>query len=98
MSDEKLGLMLLLIIIYIFVGIRIIVACSKIASKEMLQTHADNSQSKISMPFLSMKQIRGTFAPNLIEMEGYLTVGIGKQLFYLSLFSSNLSHKNEIPR
>lgn len=66
MSDEKLGLMLLLIIIYIFVGIRIIVACSKIFSKEMLQTHADNSQSKISMPFLSMKQRERDLCPNLI--------------------------------
>ena len=56
MSDEKLGLMLLFIIIYIFVGIRIIVACSRIVSKEMLQTHADISHFKISMPFLSIRE------------------------------------------
>ena len=56
MSDEKLGLMLLFIIIYIFVGIRIIVACSRIVSKERLQTHADISHFKISMPFLSIRE------------------------------------------
>ena len=73
-SLKIMMLSLLLITIYIFVGIKISVAYSahinkwaiKIFSKEMLQTHADNSQSKISMPFLSMKQRRGTFAPNLI--------------------------------
>ena len=61
-----MGLTLLLIIIYIFVGIKIMVACSarickwaaKTVSKEMLQTHVDTFHSKTSMPFLRIKQLQ----------------------------------------
>ena len=55
---KTMGLTLLLIIIYIFVGIKIIVACSarickqttKIVSKEMLQTHVDIFHSENTVP------------------------------------------------
>ena len=63
-----MGLTLLLIIIYIFVGIKIIVAYSdcickqatKTVSKEILQTHVDILHSKTLTPFLSMKQLQKT--------------------------------------
>ena len=65
-------LTLLLIIIYIFVGIRITVACSahigklatKMVSKEMPQTHVDIFHPKTETPFLSVKQLQKTdFCP-----------------------------------
>lgn len=65
-------LTLLLIIIYVFVGIRITVACSahigklatKMVSKEMPQTHVDIFQPKTETPFLSVKQLQKTdFCP-----------------------------------
>lgn len=60
-----MGLTLLLIIIYAFVGIKIIVACSahicnwatKIISKEMLQTHVDIFHSKYMVPYVSVKKL-----------------------------------------
>ena len=63
-----MGLTLLLIIIYIFVGIKIIVACSahiykwatKIVSKEMLQTHVDIFHSENTVPYVSMKKLQKT--------------------------------------
>ena len=61
-----MGLILLLIIIYIFVGIKIIVACSarickwatKIVSKEMLQTHVNIFQSENVALYISMKKLQ----------------------------------------
>ena len=61
-----MGLALLLMIIYTFVGIEVIIACSahihkqatKIVSKEILQTHVNIFHSKTSMPFLSMKKLQ----------------------------------------
>ena len=58
-----MGLTLLLIIIYICVGIKIIVACSpcickqatKIVSKEMLQIHVNIFHSNNMVPYVSMK-------------------------------------------
>ena len=55
---KRMGLTLLLIIIYNFVGIRIIVACSahmckqetKIVSKEMVQIHVNIFTLKIQCP------------------------------------------------
>ena len=66
MSDERMGLTLLLIIIYIFVGIRIIVAWSahickqatKIVSKEMLQTHVEIFHSENTTLYVSMKKLQ----------------------------------------
>ena len=72
MFDERMELTLLLIIIYIFVGIRITVACSahigklatKMVSKEMPQTHVDIFHPKTETPFLSVKQLQKTdFCP-----------------------------------
>ena len=79
-----MGLTLLLIIIYIFVDIKIIVACSahickqatKIVSKEMLQTHVDIFQSENTSPMSAWKSYRRqTFTPNPKEMEWCLKSG-----------------------
>ena len=59
-----MGLTWLLIVIYIFVGIKIIVACSacvckratKIVSQEMLQTHVDIFHSENMASYVSMKK------------------------------------------
>ena len=61
-----MGLTLLFIIIYIFVGIKIIAACSahickqanKTGSKEMLQTHVDIFPSENTAPFVGMKNLQ----------------------------------------
>ena len=61
-----MGLTLLLIMIYIFVVIKIIIACPacickwaiKIVSKEMLQTHADIFNSANTAPYVSMKKLQ----------------------------------------
>ena len=66
-----MGLTLLLIIIYIFVGIKIIVACSArickwatiIVSEEMLQTHVNIFHSKNMVPYVSMKLQKTDFHP-----------------------------------
>ena len=63
---KRIGLILLLIIIYIFEGIKIIVACSahickraiKIVSKEILQAHVDIFHSKYTVPYISMKKLQ----------------------------------------
>ena len=63
-----MGLTLLLIVIYIFLGIKIIVACSacickqatKIVSKEMLQTHVDIFSPENMEPYVSMKNLQKT--------------------------------------
>lgn len=60
---KRTGLTLLLIIICIFVGIKIIVACSArickwsttIVSKDILQTRVDIFHSKYMVPYVSMK-------------------------------------------
>ena len=65
---KRMGLTLLLIIIYILVGIKIIVACSarickqatKTVNKEMLQTHVYFFHSKNTKPFVSMKKLQKT--------------------------------------
>ena len=59
-------LTLLLTIIYIFVGIKVIVACSahihkqatKIVSKEMPQTHVNIFYAKNMAPCVSMKKLQ----------------------------------------
>ena len=64
----KMGLTLLLIIIYIFVGIKIIAACSahickqatKIVSKEMLQIQVDIFHSENMVLYVSMKKLQKT--------------------------------------
>ena len=61
---KRMGLTRLLIIIYVFVGIKIIVACSarickwatKIVRKEMLYTHVDIFYSENTVPHVSMKK------------------------------------------
>ena len=61
-----MGLTLLLVIIYIFVGIKVIVACSahnhkqatKIVSKEMPQTRVKIFHYKTPRPFLSTKKLQ----------------------------------------
>ena len=63
-----MGLTLLLIIIYISVGIKVIVACSahickratKIVSKGMLQTHVNIFHSKNTVLYVSMKKLQKT--------------------------------------
>ena len=79
-----MGLTLLLIIIYIFVGIKIIVACSahickqatKTVSKEMLQTHADIFHSENTASYVSTKKLQKMdLHPNPIKMEWCLTAG-----------------------
>ena len=82
---KRMRLILLLIIICIFVGIKKIVDCSawatKIVSKEMLQTYVNIFHSENMMPYISMKKLwRQTFAHNPIEMEWCLAVGMCKQL------------------
>ena len=66
-ADKRIGLTLLLIIIYNFVGIRITVACSahigKLATKMVTKetsTHVDIFHSKTETPFLSVKQLQKT--------------------------------------
>ena len=68
---KRTGLTLLLIIICIFGGIKIIVACSaciykqatKMVSKEMLQTHVNIFHSKNTTPYVSMKLQETDFHP-----------------------------------
>ena len=68
---KRMGLTLLLIIIYIFGGIKIIVACSacickqatKMVSKEMLQTHVNIFHSKNTTPYVSTKLQKTDFHP-----------------------------------
>lgn len=63
---KRIGLTILLITIYMFVGIKIIVVCSahickranKIVRKEMLQTHVDIFPSENTAPYVSMKNLR----------------------------------------
>ena len=61
-----MGLTLWAIIIYIFVGIKIIVACSahvceqasKNVSKETRPTHVDTFHSKNKVPYVIMKKLQ----------------------------------------
>ena len=63
---KSMGLTWLLIVIYIFVGIKIIVTCSahirkgadKIVSREMLQTCVDIFPSKEMAPYVSMRKLQ----------------------------------------
>ena len=65
---KRMGFILLLIIIYIFEGIKILIACSahickraiKIISKEILQAHVDIFHSKNIVPYTSTKKLRKT--------------------------------------
>ncbi len=75
---KRMGLTILLIIIYIFVGLKIIVAYSadiskqatKTVSKEMLQTHVDISHSKNMAPTSAGRSYRRhTFIHYPTEME-----------------------------
>ena len=78
---KRMGLTLQSIIIYIFLGIKMIIACSacickwttKTVRKEMTQTHVDVIQAKILMPYLIMRSQKWTFIPNPMEMKWYLT-------------------------
>ena len=73
-----MGLTLSLMTIYIFVGIKVIVACcahihkqaTKTVSKEMPQTHVDIFHSKNTMPYVSMKKLQKMhLVPNPFEMK-----------------------------
>ena len=67
---------------YISIRIKIIIASSKIASKDMLQTHIDVFCSENMAPCISMKKLQKMdLHPNLIEMKWYLSVGNQKQHF-----------------
>lgn len=61
---------------YIYIRIKIIVASSKIASKDMLQTHNYAFRCENMAPCISMKKLQKMdLHPNLIEMKWYLSVG-----------------------
>ena len=64
---KRMGLTLFLIIIYIFVGIKIIVACSahkqatKFVQQRDLGTHVNIFHSKNTVPYVSMKKLQKGF-------------------------------------
>ena len=93
---KRTGLTLLLIIIYIFVGIKIIVACSahickwatKIVSKEIYRPMLTSSTLRIQCSMSAWRSCRRwTFAPNPTEMEWCLMVGPESSSFAPFLFA-----------
>ena len=88
---KRIGLTLLLKIMYIFVGFKRIVACfalicklaTKIVSKEMLQTHVDISHPENRAPYVSMKKLQKSHLCPQVHRNRMMSwqVGICKQLF-----------------
>ena len=87
---KRMGLTLLLIMIYIFVGIKIIAACSacicnwevKLSAERCYRPMLTYSTLRIQSPMSAYRSYRRwTFTPKPIEIEWCLTVGNWKQLF-----------------